>query len=228
MRGLRIPQYTMEPKYVLTSEANPMGQRCAVLARGGAICTQHLMPTPEAIDTLRAHGLTKIVVNLRDVRQAAISWVHHSVSDEIQSMPRAEMLLLRERMKQPDEFERHYLANLQRWAEFQQKWLTLIKSPPEGFEFLFTEYDQLRDNERNFFGRIIDFYGIDHQAFDWSVLTSDKKERAGHFRRGEKREWESVLSAETRRQIPTVLSQYKDVEAWLDRKDSEYAALSAT
>ncbi len=57
-----------------------------------------------------------------------------------------------------------------------------------------------------------------------SVLKSDIKERAAHFRVGERREWERVLSPEALRAIPAILEKRPLTNAYAMSKDSPVAA----
>jgi hypothetical protein len=150
------------------------------------------------------------VLNLRDVRQAALSWVHHLTSAEITAIPQPRVLKRRRQHSDPRLFELVYLDSLRRWASFQEGWLRCLEEEQE-FDILLTDYDELRDDEPAYFDRILGHYAMPPRIFDRAVLTSDKKERAGHFRRGEKREWETVLSAQTLEEMDRIVRHFPRV-----------------
>src|SRR5262249_60039065 len=46
-------------------------------ARGGACHSSHLQPTPENVARLKRCGIDKLIVHVRDPRQALLSLMHH-------------------------------------------------------------------------------------------------------------------------------------------------------
>lgn len=215
--GLDAPKLSICARGVSHDYQLPIPSRCADLARGGAICAQHLDATESKLTPLRDAGLTRIVLNLRDVRQAALSCVHNGISDEVVSIPRPHLDRLRALHKNKIFFERTYLNAIKHWARFQEEWLNFIEHDDD-FEILVTNFDELSD-EPTYFNRILDHYSIPMDSFDQSALQIDKKTRAGHFRRGERREWESIISPETIERMYTILTQFPRVSAGLIQKD---------
>jgi hypothetical protein len=179
--------------------------------RGGAVAVEHIFPTPRDINLLRQAELRRLVFHTRDVRQVALSFVHHALSDEIDRIPRAEQLRRRaEAHARRDVFERMYLDELAGWLAFLDQWAAFLGTD-HGFEIKRTGFDDLTDDEDAFFRDILDFFGVPASQFDWSVLMRSKQERAGHFRKGERDEWREVLSSRTQERAAELIAGYPRV-----------------
>ena len=84
-----------------------------------------------------------------------------------------------------------------------------------------TDFDDLRDDERAYFSRLLGFFRIDASQFDARVFEQDVKERAGHFRKGLKREWEETISPAGREEIARIIQLRPAVAEYVRRKDCE-------
>jgi hypothetical protein len=214
--GLKAPWTYICPLGYWPYDQFIIPERLSAFAEGGAVCVEHLRPTPNLIAELRRAGVERMVLNLRDVRQAALSWIHHLRSDAVARLGpvhQAQANLLSSRK----EFEASYLQYLDYWAEFQESWLEFLEDPL--MPVLVTNFSEIVDNERRYFERILSFYNVPYRRFDWGVLGVDYKERAHHFRRGEAREWESALSDATLVQVQGIVSRWPRVQRLIEAED---------
>jgi hypothetical protein len=75
VEGLNIPPYHISLDLFPHDHLVPAWAED--LARGGAIAQEHLDASEANLDLLRRAGVTRIVVQVRDPRQAALSWTYH-------------------------------------------------------------------------------------------------------------------------------------------------------
>jgi hypothetical protein len=206
--GLKAPRAPLS-YHGLFSELIP--SRVREVARGGAVGTAHVLA--HEIPVLGHCGIRKAVFHYRDVRQAALSMVHHNMGNEGDFSERKRETLRRELAEQ-EAFEKLYFAELTFMAEMVEGWLRAIEQGAVPFEVLVTRFDELA-GERNLLERILQFFDVPEGAFDWSVLSVSKEARAGHFRRGLRDEWRTVLSPAALTRIDDVIAQYPHVAAEL-------------
>lgn len=184
------------------------------VARGGTVCVEHVDANPRNLDRLVTNGIVKVVLHVRDPRQATLSWVHHV---ETLTGDRAHF---RRRLSPPLpstygtwDFSaklawhlKHHLPQLVRWTG---DWVQAAAQRDAGTEILFTRYEDFRQDDAAYFNRILDFYGISRGAFH-DVMPTVAKENL-HFRKGEVDEWVRVFSDEQRemaeRAIPPQLAR---------------------
>ena len=82
--GLDTPHCGLNP-VGMSSDLIP--SRVHKFALGGAVATCHLRPSPKQIELLEAAGVRKLILHIRDPRQAALSMVHHTVSSQVTHRP---------------------------------------------------------------------------------------------------------------------------------------------
>jgi len=199
----------------------PSPTRLAEVAGGGVVCVDHLFANAETLDAMRAAGLTRLVVHLRDPRAATLSWCHNLVDAPYVSIPSRERVRRRV-TRTPASFEADYLDWLPLWCRFQEDWLRAVDEGVPGLDLMRTDFEDLAD-ERAFFARLLGFFGCDVELFTADVLERSREVRAGHFRRGLKREWETVLSPETQARQATIIAGFVRVARYvadIDRRSN--------
>jgi hypothetical protein len=196
----------------------PARARLAEVAGGGAVCVDHLFANTETLDAVREAGIARLVVHLRDPRAATLSWCHNLVDAAYVSLPRRERIRRIVRRCQAS-FEADYLEWLPFWCRFQEDWLRALDEGVPGLAFLRTDYDELAA-EGAFFDRLLGFFGCEPGLFDAGVLAQSREVRAGHFRKGLRREWESVLSAETLARQVGVIAGFERVARYVAEIDA--------
>lgn len=196
--------------------ADLIPRRVRAFSQGGAVAVEHIFPTARDLGLLRDAGLRKLVFHTRDIRQVALSFVHHTLSDEVDTLPRQKLTRRRADAARDQElFEIIYCRKLAEWLAFLDQWAAFLETD-HGFEIKLTTFDDLTGDEEGFFRGLLGFFGVPEAAFDWSVLARSKQERAGHFRRGEREEWRSVLSPETQARAAEMIARSPRVARTLD------------
>jgi hypothetical protein len=165
--------------------------------KGNKISCEHFDPSAANCMILKSLN-QRIVVHVRDPRQALVSWIHHM--DRMFSLG-AITVLLRVCPTPPasyyhESFEKkvdwqieNYLIELVGWAE---KWISAVENDASlRGNVLFTSYDELLRDEQSLIQRILCFYGIPEQCYDDQEV---KKTMDVHFRKGDPDEWRTVMS----------------------------------
>lgn len=148
----------------------------------------------------------RMILNVRDVRQATLSWVHH-LDKHLDNPEMLKMLLL----PLPNNygslsFEEkldwnidHYLPSCIKWIE---DWLDVEKE--QSLEILVTTYENLLEDQLGFFQDIYDFYNIPYKVIDSNML---KPSKSLHFRNGTSDEWVYVFTREQKERATSLIPE---------------------
>lgn len=149
----------------------------------------------------------KILVHVRDPRQALLSWLHHLDLhfDEI----------ARQGVQLPVNYHRLSLSAKIDWGienilpgnvNWVKSWLELKKkeeqSSSNGLKILLTTYDELLEDEVTLFGKMTAFYGI---SFDRNNFKKINKNAEVRFRKGEPEEWRTVFTEEQKKRVAEIV-----------------------
>jgi hypothetical protein len=162
---------------------------------GSFVSTNHLAPSPENLQILQ-HLNLKMVLHLRDPRQALLSWVHHlhyitGGSDRSEQLlyftPRPpfgyfEFPLSRQIDWQIENYMPQLVAWATRWVEIADRGTIPI---------LITQQNDLRLEEKAFFDAILAFYQID---LDYDLPNIAKTLDETHFRKADPMEWRQTFT----------------------------------
>ena len=177
------------------------------LARGGAIAQEHLDASEAILDLFHRAGVTRIVVHIRDPRQAALSWMYHidGTTGERTSVRRLMSPAVPADWKAielGDRLDWTIANHLPALIEWTAGWVRAAGrgSPPleimvtrfEDFRMV-TRFEDFRTGEDAFCRSILDHYGIGDMAMNMHPLASS--DGALDRRKGEADEWRSVFSA---------------------------------
>jgi hypothetical protein len=157
---------------------------------GGYVAQNHVAPSPENLKILEQFK-PKMVLHLRDPRQALLSWIHHvdwkntTEGFVLPVMPpRYFELSLSSKIDWQIEFYLPHLINwTKRWVEFADQ---------ETIPTLITHQNDLRCDERAFFDRILAFYQI---KLDFA-LPNLPRTLETHFRKADPEEWRRTFTPE--------------------------------
>jgi hypothetical protein len=166
-------------------------------ARGGACYATHLLPSAEKVAQLKKAGINRMIVHVRDPRQALISVVHHfdSYPDQMPELrARAVGATVNERARKAIAFFRDTIQWISGWVDAEKD-----------MEILFSTHEQFVVNKEEFVERYLDFYGADRKHFSYKNALSQQEGTDYHFRVGKTDEWRQVLEPAFADQISAML-----------------------
>jgi hypothetical protein len=161
-------------------------------ARGGACHVTHLLPTRKNIRRLKSCGVDRLIVHVRDPRQALLSWVHHVVRYPA-SLPH----LLRGGFQENSIADRieavmeTYIRDIQ-WIE---GWL----DAEEEIEIKFSRFEDFVQDRAAFIQGYLDFYGVPEKFFSMEDAVTAHAGTDYHYRAGLTDEWRTVVPPEAGR-----------------------------
>ncbi len=156
----------------------------------------HMQASYHNIKVLEESRFDRIVVLLRDPRDAFISWVHHlkklgaigrDYHSKIYHIPRDYYNWSLE-----DQFDfqiRNFLPIVINWVE---GWLDYYASPNRNLDVLFVFYDELKRDPVNYIKKIVTFNQVTHADYSKVPIAEEGKL---HFRKGEHNQWKIDFSA---------------------------------
>jgi hypothetical protein len=171
-------------------------RRLHELALGGISSKEHLAPNAYNARTLVDSGVDKMVVHLRDPRQATLSWAHF-VRDEISKTPMGP--LWRETCPPRDVLDGP-LDGLLDWCidnylpqvvAFMQGWQRIAEDSDIPLDILFCTFEAFRTRPESYFDRLCGFYEL--SDLDGASFVEGED---GHFRKGRVDEWRDAFSRE--------------------------------
>jgi len=182
----------------------------AILASGMNASQEHLHATSRNL-CLISEFLDKLVVHVRDPRQATLSWVHHlikttrEIKDVISLLPAIPAaknyfsLSLTEQISW--QIESGYLPIA---INFIEGWLNAEADPLFYPDILFTKYEDLATDPQAFFESILKFYNIEKFPFTFPEPPQQGKL---HYRKGRADEWREVFTAEQVEKASSMIPQ---------------------
>lgn len=158
------------------------------------LCVSHCAPT--RYNQIELSGrIDRMVVHVRDPRQAIVSWCHF--------LPRV--------IREADPIQAKHFGlpggfaswafddqlawlvehHLRHWIRWVQGWHAASIDPEFRTRILFTRQEDLVEDQEAFFGRILEFYELDRAAF---TLPEQPVAGKRNYRSGETAEWRRVLT----------------------------------
>jgi len=188
-------------------------------AKGCAIDQGHYMPSSKNLFLLKREGINKVVVHVRDPRQALLSWVHY-----VDKLHKNNIVYTELDIELPlDYFDKtleekidvmiecwypHLIGFIDGWLRYQREGVSRWD-----VEVLITEFKKMKNTPELLFDDIFKFYGIDQSTFPSDVMHH--KGTHSHFRKGELDEWNSVFTAEQiRRTSESMTDEMYDEFGW--------------
>lgn len=167
-----------------------------------------------SVDKLKKNG-NKMIIHLRDPRQALVSYVHH-LNKNINIENGFSFILpdiswwsydfsgycganFKTQMDWAIENHLPHIVNwINDWVAFKDK----EDKSSDGVKIMITTHDELVENESQLFQKIVDFYEI---PFDMANFKSIAKNVNVRFRKGERDEWRSVLTEAQKNRIAEIV-----------------------
>jgi hypothetical protein len=200
-QGLRIPQVDQ-----VAGGAYPLfllNQRLVQKAATGNYFANHHLPAHPVNLYLLDHFYKKMIVHIRDPRQATLShlrnmWRHKRDGDEWLD----EVIFLSEGGIPEDCFERSEREQLDTWidlklhesVEWIQGWLDVENDPSFRPEMLITTYETFVQDKTAFMHGVLDFYAIAHDTFDYPIEKEPDPDEFLYEKSETSEEWLSVFT----------------------------------
>ena len=181
------------------------------VSRGGALTQQHLDASGSNLSALKASGIKKVVVHVRDPRQAVVSLAHHFRLGYQEQELHWQKLSMSPYCPEYDilSFERqlewtfdHYYPRYVQWTE---DWARAATDRSHGLEILLVTYEEFRADENAYFRRLLEFLDISPEAF-LQQPNASRKTVAFHYRKGMVDEWRQVCTNEQQEWMQTLLT----------------------
>lgn len=195
IRGLNIPSIRISgghfPDDIIVES------QLKELALGKKISQEHLPARRLNLQLLQLH-LNKLIVHVRDPRQAVLSWVHflekeyrvHGEDIHLKIDPPLHPLFFEWSFeKRLDWYLSEYFHY---WVQWIYDWFQASQNPRFSPKILFTQQKELKQNSKQLIEKILNFYEMDLSFFSDSL--QDPKEGEMHFRKGLIDEWRDVFS----------------------------------
>ena len=100
----------------------------------------------------------------------------------------------------------HYLATrFEDQARWQSDWLAVTRDGNNGLNIRVSSFETLKLDNRHFLEELLDFYGIDHQVFDWEVVMRPQVAGEMNFRKGETDEWKQAFTPQQKHDALSIM-----------------------
>lgn len=178
------------------------------LSDGGFISQSHL-PANRLNKVVLQDYVDRIVVHVRDPRQALLSWTHFLTKLERDGRPEVNHTI----PPLPSEYFSLSLAEQIGWqienylplcVQWLEGWIDASEDEAFRVKILFTRFEDFVADADSFFMRILDFYGIPESLF---VYQKRPKEGADHFRKGRVDEWREVFDADQTARATAIMTE---------------------
>ena len=180
--------------------------RVANAKMGGLISKEHLPANPFNLKVLAEHGFDRVIFQVRDPRQATLSWahfVHDDVSMRLMGpvwrkvVPPAGVLggdltvLI-------DWCIDQYLPRL---MNFVAGWAALEADPNQPVKVMFRSFEEFLDDPETYYAQVLGFAGVDPDLF-----RPDAEAEVVHLRKGLTDEWRAVFTKDQQARAAALIS----------------------
>jgi len=175
---------------------------------GGFVSQNHLAPSPENLQILQ-HFKLKMVLHLRDPRQALLSWIHYlhyitGGNDNSEQLlyfaPRTPAGYFAFSLSRQIDWQiENYLPQLVLWAT---RWVEIADRGT--IPILLTHQNDLRLEEKAFFDAILAFYQID---LDYALPNLARTMDETHFRKADPLEWRQTFTPDQAIRATSLISE---------------------
>jgi hypothetical protein len=204
--GFKLPSfaYSLINVKVLDAWARDYG-------RGGACYVTQLKPSLDAVQRLKAAGISKIIVHTRDPRQALVSLVHHF------EMYPEQIAKGREAATGDGSVSERAMALLPYYSNFVQ-WITGWLALEGDIDILFSTFEDFVADRTAFVETYLDFYRVNPTHFSWGHAFGEHVGVDHHFRSGKIDEWKEVFSEKEADYLSSLMPpRVKARFGWSDR-----------
>jgi hypothetical protein len=202
--GLRLMY--LGNSYALIDQIDLQSSR--TFSGGGYISPNHLAPSPENLQILQ-HFKLKMVLHLRDPRQALLSWVHHldriaggcdTSEGLLYFTPRPPTGYFEFSLSRKIDWQiENYLPQLVSWVA---RWVEVADAGT--IPILITHQNDLRTQEKAFFDAILAFHQID---LDYALPNLPRRVDETHFRLADPMEWRRTFTPDQAARAMTLITK---------------------
>lgn len=206
--GLKVPRLRVGCGIGSLRHQNSDPEKVNRLVQGSCVAQEHLPAIFSNLSVFQESGLEKMLLHVRDPRQALLSWVHHmDRMNEKEGIEPMEYPLCdnyfnlnhSEQIKCEAYFSKtleekigihidHYLPILVNWLT---GWLDVLENDSSCLEIKITYFEDLKNNPVKFYEDILGFYDIDPDKFE---MPATPEKGINHFRKGEVDEFRTVFN----------------------------------
>ncbi len=170
--------------------------RVREFSRGGMAAKEHLPATTHNVAALAEAGVERVIVHVRDPRQALLSWAHFLEGDVRKRL----LAPLWRKTTPPADFFRQPFATQLDWhiehylpiiVRFIDDWVEAGGSPAAGISVKFLTFEAFKADASGYFDELLAFFGIDPVLY-----AAEAEAEAIHLRKGAVDEWRGVFTAE--------------------------------
>ena len=180
-------------RYALIDQLNV--EDAVTFSRGGFVSQNHLAPSQENLQILQ-HLKLKMVLHLRDPRQALLSWVHHINYISGRNNRSEELLYFPPRLPRgyfelslSDQIDWQIETHMPKLVLWMERWLEIADRGT--IPILITHQNDLKTDEKAFFDTILAFYQID---LEYTLPNLPRTMSETHFRLADPMEWTRVFT----------------------------------
>lgn len=181
----------------------PIKRAIKRFAKGGVMCRQHFLPTKELLEVLKYYNIKKILIHVREPRQAMISRLFYQESLMLEYHQFLNTRFL------PEEYP---LLNLEKrvdifidtWLRFInyyiESWLQ-IKENTNFFDIKFSTFEDMIKDKHGFIEDIMEFFEIPDikiKGLNKNAITKKRK--------GENFEWMTLFTEKQRENASAIIS----------------------
>lgn len=158
---------------------------------GGWVSQGHFHPTYQNLAALNAN-IKKLIIHIRDPRETVLSWAHYlSQPIAIKNLEINEKYKNISQLSFEEKIEKTIDIFYPGQINYINSWVEAIENRSVRFECLVLNHTLLKENPKDYFKKITDFFEI-NQNFEIFPIPPEKGKL--HFRESNKNEWRDVLS----------------------------------
>jgi len=209
-RGLNVPRIFIANNVKSFKYEIVDPEQAKKVARGNCVAQGHVAATNLNLFLLEKAGVRKVVVHVRDPRQAMLSWIHYIESlyaadsflvldyplcDDYFSLTHEEQIhceqyFLKKLEEKISVHIEHYMPMLIEWLI---GWMEQEEHPKCNIKIKFTRFEDFKYEPEKFYRDILSFYNIDMARFKMPDFNLHGK---SHFRKGLVEEFRDVFTSE--------------------------------
>ena len=158
-----------------------------ILSRRAFVWQVHVHPTRANLRALvHGGGLDRVVVHLRDPRQATLSWAHHALRLRVRAYGQSDAFYA---SPFEDQLESALQLHFPILCDWIAQWRDVARHQDTGLRVLVTDFDELRQDAAALGRRICDFYGAEFDPEGAAGIPL-----GDFYRKGESDEWRGVFT----------------------------------